>query len=209
MKSLHPSPSWPASLSFLFLSFPPSFSPCILPSAPCSDNSHADQIHAETVFCSCGQFSLYGPDKSRHCTITGHKSLSVSCCAEMMNYWTGGKSVHMGMHAGANIHKDTYLGTHLPHHRILLSITKLLRVTWEKADHDRLLFVICIQLHQTKCFKNITKYFQAYLFLVHLSLDMVFTVALRRTFLHGIPEQRKMYQSNLYGHQNINTPYNQ
>lgn len=50
---------------------------------------HADQIQAETAFCSSGQFSLHGPDKSRHCTITSHKSVSVPHCAEWMNYWTG------------------------------------------------------------------------------------------------------------------------
>lgn len=50
---------------------------------------HADQIQAEMAFCSSGQFSLHGPDKSRHCTITSHKSVSVPHCAEWMNYWTG------------------------------------------------------------------------------------------------------------------------
>lgn len=66
---------------------------------------HADQIQAEMAFCSSGQFSLHGPDKSRHCTITSHKSVSVPHCAEWMNYWTGAgeKDIHT--------HTNTFAGT--------------------------------------------------------------------------------------------------
>lgn len=71
---------------------------------------HADQIQAETAFCSSGQFSLHGPDKSRHCTITSHKSVSVPHCVEWMNYWTG---------AGE---KDVHAYTHKQIHTILLLI---------------------------------------------------------------------------------------
>lgn len=141
MKPPHPSPSRPVSLSSF--SSPLPFLPASFPLPIVLMSSHADQIDVETVFCSCGQFSLYGPDKSRHCTITSHKSWSVSCCAELMNYWTGGKSAHMGTHTLANIHTDTYLGAHLPHYRMLLCIKTLLRVTWEQADRDGIQFVMC------------------------------------------------------------------
>ncbi len=67
---------------------------------------HADQIQAETAFCSSGQFSLRGPDKSRHCTITSHKSVSVPQCAEWMHYWTGAgeKEVHTYTQTRPQVH---------------------------------------------------------------------------------------------------------
>lgn len=72
---------------------------------------HADQIQAEMAFCSSGQFSLHGPDKSRHCTITSHKSVSVPHCAEWMNYWTG--AVEKDIRTHINTSAGTFAHTQL------------------------------------------------------------------------------------------------
>lgn len=198
-------------LSFFLLPFhsPIPFLPVSFPLPLSLMSSHADQIHAETAFCSCGQFSLYGPDKSRHCTITGHKSLSVPCCVELLNYWTGGKSAHLDTHTLANIHIDTYLGARSPCYRIHLRITKLLRVMWEQAGHDGT--TIC-DVYKNWIGQTKNRFRWIYFFYVYLTLDTVFTVALKRTFsiafLNKIKCTTPVY-TNIRWIPTPHTPYNQ
>lgn len=85
---------------------------------------HADQILAETAFCSSGQFSLRGPDKSRHCTITSHKSV----CSPLR--WMDALLNRSWRERSTYIHTNTSAGTFTHRIHTILLLGLIIRWAW-------------------------------------------------------------------------------
>lgn len=101
------------------------------------------------AFWSSGQFSLHGPDKSRHCTITSHKSVSVSHCAERMNYWTadGERDIHTYIHTCAQARLR--VRSHIPVRNPVLGVW-IMRGVREWRRVMPFYTCCCFRLHQER-----------------------------------------------------------